>query len=185
MKTAYNSAYVHLETFNFSILLRPASLYCVFLSLFQLPRYAIQSAKYYYFFANNVRLYINSHAANNQHATAVNIHWPIAITHISPNFPYLHANRDGRPKPNLCYATFARRLTKIAQTTQNKHTAGNDLSLPLRRRYLALNPAACCCYWHLRMKWLLHFCIFLATPTPISNLTVSSKSQWIVYSNNI
>jgi len=69
-------------------------------------------------------------------------------------------------KPNPCYATFARRLTKINQTAQNKCAASNDLSSPWRRRYLALNPAACiAAFDDLLLKWLLQFCIFLTNPT--------------------
>jgi len=67
-----------------------------------------------------------------------------------------------------------------------KHSAGNDLSSPWRRRYLTLNYAAYTAAINdLRLKWVLYFCKFLANPTLTSNLTVSSESQWDIESNNV
>jgi len=37
----------------------------------------------------------------------------------------------------------------------------------------------------LHLKWVLHFCKFHANPTSISNLTVSSESQWNMDYNDI
>jgi len=45
---------------------------------------------------------------------------------MDPNLPYINVFSDEHPKRNLCYATFACSVAKIAQTAQNKHTAGND-----------------------------------------------------------
>jgi len=81
--------------------------------------------------------------------------------------------------PAISY--FVHRLTKLAQTAQNKCTPSNDLSLPLRRRYLALNPAACCCYRRSAPEMTVFFCIFFANPTSTSNLTICEKpmNRWL------
>jgi len=132
-------------------------------------------------FSNNFASYINSQQKIN---TAIYIHWTsTANSHTGPS--YLNAISDAYITRKKRHVKCSCRLLKIAQTTQNKHVTGNAIvamaTLTLSKRLL-LGVAA----WHdFCVKWVLHFCKFLANPTSISNLTISSERQWTYVPNDI
>jgi len=105
-----------------------------------------------------------------QKSVLIGIHTPNYMIN-GPNLPYLHVISNECTKPNLHYATFAHRLAKIAQTTAQTWTRGND-SIVAMVTIIMWD----CCYSLLLAKPKNQNCCYIFayfSYTPISTLNLT------------